>query len=92
MKSFTAVAAVAALLAGISVASAQSSTMGKDKADTMSKGSMGTSAQVIGTGKYCVKDASGALDCKYASLDTCQQDAKGQTCSANPNSGTTGAK
>jgi hypothetical protein len=87
MKMLTTFAAVAALIAGISVASAQSSTMNKS-------GAMGSSStHVTGTGKFCVKGISGALNCQFASLSACQKAAKGsETCSANPKSGTTGAK
>ena len=74
MKTLTALTAVAALIAGISVASAQGSSMGK----------------VTGTGKYCLKDAKGALKCTYASLSACQKANKGKTCEANPNE-TTGS-
>jgi len=87
MKTLTTITAVAALLAGISIASAQTSSM--DKSNSMSGGS----AQVTGTGKFCIKGASGALNCEYASLSDCQKVATGsQTCSANPKSGTTGSK
>lgn len=51
-----------------------------------------SSSKVTGTGKYCVKGASGELNCNYASLSACQGDAKGADCVANPNIGTTGTK
>ncbi len=87
MKTFTILAAVAALIAGISVASAQTSSM--DKSNSMSSGS----AQVTGTGKFCIKGPTDALNCQYASLADCEKVATGsQACSANPNSGTTGSK
>lgn len=91
MKTLTTLAAVAALIAGISIASAQSSS----SSSTMNKNStMGSSStQASGTGKFCIKGASGALNCQYASLSACQQAAKsGESCSPNPNSGTTGSK
>jgi hypothetical protein len=85
MKTLTALTAVAALIAGISVASAQSSTMNKNN-------SMGRSAAVTGSGKFCIKGPGGALNCEYASLSACQKVAKGsQTCEARPSS-TTGSK
>lgn len=86
MKTLTALTAVAALIAGISVASAQSSTMNKSN-------SMGRSAATVtGSGKFCIKGPSGALNCEYASLSACQKVAKGgQTCEARPSS-TTGSK
>jgi hypothetical protein len=90
MKTLTTLTAVAALIAGLSIASAQS-PMSQDKASSMGK----TSTQATGTGKFCITSASGgALNCKYASLAACEQDAKtnSQTCSANPNQGTTGSK
>lgn len=87
MKTFTTLTAVAALIAGMSFASAQS---------TMSPSSSGSSSgatQAIGSGKFCIKGTSGALNCQYASLSACQKAAKGsETCSTNPNSGTTGSK
>ena len=87
MKTLTTLTAVAALIAGISFASAQTSSM--DKSNSMS----GSSAQATGTGKFCIKGTSGALNCQYASLSDCQKAATGsQSCSANPNSGTTGSK
>jgi hypothetical protein len=87
MKTLTTLTAVAALIAGISIASAQTSSMGKSDA-------MGSSStQATGTGKFCIKGATGALNCQYASLADCQKAATGsQSCSANPNSGTTGSK
>lgn len=86
MKTLTTFAAVAALIAGISVASAQTSSMDKS-------GAMGSSSpHVSGTGKFCIKGIGGALSCQYASLSACQKAAKGsETCSANPGS-TTGSK
>ena len=91
MKTLTTLTAVAALIAGISLAAAQTSTAPKS-------GAMGSSStmgaqQATGSGKFCIEGApGGALNCKYASLADCQKDAKsGQKCSPNPNSGTTGS-
>jgi len=87
MKTLTTLTAVAALIAGISVASAQTSSM--DKSNAMGS----SSTHATGTGKFCIKGAAGALNCQYASLAACQKAVKGsETCSANPNIGTTGAK
>jgi hypothetical protein len=88
MKTLTTLTAVAALIAGISIAGAQTSSMDK------SGSPMGSSStQAAGSGKFCIKGASGALNCQYASLAACQSAAKsGETCSPNPNSGTTGSK
>lgn len=83
MKALTTLAAALALIAGMSVANAQSS-MSKDK-------TMGKSAEVIGTNKYCTKAKTGELTCNYASLQACKDDAKGADCVANPQTGTTGA-
>lgn len=88
MKTLTTLTAVAALIAGMSIANAQSSSsMEKDK-------NMGaaSSAQVIGTSKFCAKTSSGTLNCTFASMEACEKDAKGDTCTTNPQqSGTTGA-
>ena len=85
MKTLTTFTAVAALIAGISVASAQSSPMKPSSP-------MGSSTQATGSGKFCIKGASGALNCQYASLSACQKVAKtGETCQARP-AGTTGSK
>ncbi len=84
MKSLTGLTALA-LLAGISAASAQSGM----------SNSSGSQRQAIGNSPVCITtSASGALNCKYASLSECEKDAKPQnfTCSPNPNRGTTGAK
>ena len=86
MKTLTALAAVAALVAGISVASAQGSSM--DQKGTMG----GSSIRVIGSGKFCVTGEGGALNCKFASLAACQKAAKSsETCAPRPSS-TTGSK
>ena len=93
MKTLTTLTAVAALIAGISFAAAQTSTTPKSGA--MGSGSsMGAQQQATGSGKFCLESApGGALNCKYASLADCQKDAKsGLKCSPNPNSGTTGSK
>jgi len=85
MKTLTTLTAAAALIAGLSLAqAADSSSMKKDNA-------MGKSAEVIGTSKYCTKAKTGELMCNYASLQACQGDAKGASCVANPQIGTTGA-
>jgi hypothetical protein len=87
MKTLTTLTAVAAMIAGISITSAQTSSM--DKSDTMGS----SSTQATGSGKFCIKGASGALNCQYASLSACQKVIKGsESCSPNPNSGTTGSK
>lgn len=88
MKTLTTFAAIVALVAGVSVASAA----GMSKDSYMGKSTMSKSARVIGTSSYCVKTKSGDLNCKFASLSACQDDANGATCTANPHTSTTGSK
>ncbi len=88
MKTLTTITAVAALLAGISLAQAQG-TMGSPPSSSMQK------SQTIGNSPFCINtSASGGLNCKYASMAACEKDAKPQNlnCSPNPNKSTTGAK
>ena len=84
-EDLTTLTAVAALIAGISIAGAQGSFMSKDK-----PGAMGTSAHVTGSGKFCVKEDSGALNCQYASLFACEATNAGKDCEQNPKA-TTGS-
>jgi hypothetical protein len=92
MKTITTLAAIAALVAGISVASAQQS--GSDSSGGM-KSSAG-SGRVTGNGQFCIQmsKSTGGIECKYASMTACEKDAQpqGLQCSPNPNQGTTGAK
>jgi hypothetical protein len=94
MKTLTTLTAVAALIAGMSVASAQMTTPKSESPGASGSATMGSgSKQVTGTAQYCLAaSAGGALNCKYASLAACQKDATatGQ-CSPNPNRGTTGS-
>jgi hypothetical protein len=92
MKTLTTLTAVAALIAGISIASAQMSP--SPKSPGASSGMSGSSQTATGTGKYCIGTSSGAMNCKYASLAACQKAAKaqGQDCEPNPKSSTTGSK
>jgi len=95
MKTLTTLTVVAALLAGLSIAGAQTSS-GSMQKDPMGAGSTTLGKQAtIGKGKYCIETTpGGALNCKYASLAACQKDAKAgnANCSPNPNSSTTGSK
>ena len=95
MKTLTTLTAVAALVAGLSIASAQTTTPKSGAmGSSSSSSSMGQQA-ATGSGKFCIEtSAGGSLNCKYASLAACQKDAKAQNlnCSPNPNGGTTGAK
>ncbi len=84
MKTLTTLTAVAALIAGMSIAGAQSS-MSNDR-----PGATGSSAQVTGTGKFCLKEDSGAFKCQYASLPACETANPGKDCAQNPKE-TTGA-
>ena len=85
MKPITTLTAIAALVAGISVASAQ---MTPSPTQSGPPKAAGSSPFCIGT------SASGALNCKYSSMAACEKDAKTQNlnCSPNPNKSTTGAK
>jgi len=88
MKTLTILTAIA-LAAGISFAQAQG-TMG-----TSSSPSASSAPQTIGNGAFCINtSASGALNCKYASMAACEKDAKPQNlnCSPNPKKSTTGSK
>ena len=91
MKTLTTLTAIAALIAGVSIASAQGTMGQQDK----SSGSMQKAPQTTGSAAFCISTStSGALNCKYASLAACEKDAKPQNlnCSPNPNRGTTGSK
>jgi hypothetical protein len=102
MKILTTLTAVAALVAGISIAAAQAPTMDRsqtsDKAsgtqlDMNSAGTKPGKSQVTGNAAFCINtSASGALNCKYASMAACEKDAKSQNlnCSPNPKKSTTG--
>ena len=83
MKKLLAITAIAAMAAGISIASAQT---------TMSKDQMG-SPRGKGSGAFCLTGTSGTSNCTFASIAACQKMAKsGEKCAPNPNSATTGAK
>ena len=83
MKTLTTVAAVAALLAGLSIANAQN-TMGPAAANPAA----------AGTGKFCLTTKNGPKNCSYATLASCQTAAKGMkgTCAVNTQDATTGSK
>ena len=90
MKTLTTLTAVAALVAGISIAQAQG-TMGQTGS---SSGSM-QAPQTTGNAAFCIATSPGGpLNCKYASMAACEKDAKAQSlnCSPNPKKSTTGAK
>ncbi len=91
MKTFTMLAAVAALAgAMITYADAQG-TMGGSQSSSMGQG---PNAQ--GSAKFCITMSASnpSLNCKYASMAACEKDAKAQNlqCQPNPKSSTTGQK
>ena len=93
MKTLTTLTAVAALIAGMSIASAQMSPSGS--AGSSSSGAKSGKQAATGTGKFCVETSKGgSLNCKFASMSACEKEAQAQglKCSPNPNAGTTGAK
>ena len=95
MKTLTTLTAVVALIAGMSIASAQTSP-----SKSMDKGAAATKMApapkvAANNGKFCIEaTAGGALNCKFATLAACEKAAKPnkQTCAPNPKLGTTGAK
>ena len=95
MKTLTTLTAVAALIAGMSIASAQTSP-----SNSMDKGAATTKMApapkaAAANGKFCTETKTGGvLNCKFATLADCKKAAKpnDETCAANPKSGTTGAK
>ncbi len=85
MKTLTMLTAVAALIAGISTASAQMSPSPSQSAPP----------KATGNSPVCINvSASGGLNCKYQTMAACEKDAKAQNlnCSPNPNKTTTGSK
>jgi hypothetical protein len=100
MKAITTLTAVAALVLGMSIASAQ--TQPNMQMQTQSPNATGMKASpanakkslVKGSGKFCsVNSPEGKMTCKYASIEACQKDPnlKGRQCAANPGPSTTGA-
>ncbi|MBI5910690.1 MAG: hypothetical protein HY848_12150 [Betaproteobacteria bacterium] len=96
MKILTTLTAVAALIAGMSIASAQMAP--PSGSSTSSPGASGAAPgaaqQATGSGQFCIEAApGGALNCKYASMAACEKDAKAQNqkCAPNPKASTTGS-
>ena len=83
MKMLTTVAAVAALVAGMSIANAANTT-----------GPAAANPAKAGTGKYCMTTKNGPKNCSYATMASCQSAAKGMkgTCTENMQSSATGSK
>jgi hypothetical protein len=91
MKTLTTLAAVAALIAGLSIANAQGTTMPLTPSPSTSNGGASNLEHAMGNGKFCIKGTNDALNCQYASLSACRKAASGtETCQANPGS-TTGS-
>ena len=99
MKALTTLTAVAALVVGMSIASAQTPSQPAQAPNATgmkaAPAANGKKSLVHGTGKFCsVSATDGKMNCKYVSVDACQKDPKlkGRPCVANPGSaGTTGS-
>lgn len=98
MKTLTTLTAIAALVAGMSIASAQMSPSGSTSPKSGVSGTAGSSSSpqaATGSGQFCIETSKGGgMNCKYASMAACEKDAKAQNlnCSPNPNKSTTGSK
>jgi hypothetical protein len=89
MRTFTTLAAAAALIGGISVANAQSQSQ---VAPVGSPNPM--MSNVVGKSRFCLPIDPATLSCKYASMDACQKAGRASNaqCIANPHTGTTGQR
>ena len=86
MKTLTTFTAIAALIAGISIASAQMQS---------SPSSQTAPPKAAGNAAFCITTSdSGARNCKYQTMAACEKDAKAQNlnCSPHPKKSTTGSK
>lgn len=100
MKYLSTVTAVAALVVGMSIASAQAPSGMQNQSPSNSGAAKDSSAKPVkqavkGNDPFCiVNKIGGQMNCKYASLDACQKDPKlnGRQCVAKPGAGTSGAK
>ena len=108
MKIVTITAAAAALLAGLTLASAQNAPTTKvnPSPNSINKGLLdptpsgaesrkaatGIPAKVVGKGKFCVESPAGSLNCKFASMDACQKKSTNLNCVARPAPSTVGKK
>jgi hypothetical protein len=92
MKTLTTMTAIAALIAGISIASAQMQPKSGQMGTSGSSAATG-SQQITGNAGFCLEATpGGALNCKYANLAACQKDAASSgKCQPNPKSSTTGS-
>lgn len=120
MKTLTTLTAVAALVAGMSIAAAQNqagpapqgaspsninkgsddSSRATSQSGAQSKGTMNRTANTkdqitTGNGKFCMTAPGGsnALECKFASMQACEKEAKpmNRVCHENPKMATTGS-
>ncbi|HEU5018803.1 MAG TPA: hypothetical protein VFT69_12635 [Pseudolabrys sp.] len=82
MKTLTTFTAIAALIASVSIAGAQTST---SKPSAMSNGS--TKTHVTGKSKYCISSGANGWSCKYRTMAACEKAAKSahKKCERNPN-------
>ena len=95
MKAITTLTAIAALVAGMSIASAQMSPSGPSSSGVSGTTGSSTPQAATGSGQFCIETSkSGGMNCKYASMAACEKDAQAQglKCSPNPNKSTTGSK
>jgi hypothetical protein len=92
MKALTAIAAIAALAGGLSVAAAQNAPNSKApiSPNSINKGSLpgtpsgaesqttatGKPAHISGRGKFCSETSTNTLNCKFASMSACEKQNK----------------
>jgi hypothetical protein len=90
MRTFTILAAAAALIGSISIANAQGSQSQNAPVGAPNP----TMSTVVGKSKFCQQTTEGTLSCVYASMNACQRaiGAGSLGCVANPNIGTTGQR
>jgi hypothetical protein len=84
MKTVSTLTAVAALIAGISAASAQ----GMNPPSGQSGG-----REAVGNGRFCIEiSKGGGVQCKYTTMAACEKDGQpqGLQCTPNPAAATTG--
>jgi len=88
MRTFTTLAAAAAVIGGISLAHAQ------QQSQVAPVGSPNPSmSTVVGKSRFCLQSSPGTLSCTFASMNACQKAGRGtQQCITNPNIGTTGQR
>lgn len=96
MRTLTTFVVAAALIGGISLASAQTSQSQNAPVGAPNQTMNGQAmSKVMGKSKFCLETSpGGALNCKYASMTACQRAGKAgnKQCFANPKMGTTGQR